>query len=125
MIKLLVCGSRTLDDKVDYIEMCLNKVSNFTKIDCIISGMAKGADIIAYNWAINNSIETLKFHADWNKHGRAAGHIRNIKMLDEGKPTHVICFMDCRQNPNGTNGSKHMIDIASKANVPVKVINVK
>ena len=32
------------------------------------------------------------FPADWKVRGRAAGHIRNQQMLDEGRPHLVVAF---------------------------------
>jgi len=79
----------------------------------IIQGEATGADSWAKKWAEINGITTLDFPADWDTHKKAAGFIRNKQMLDEGKPELVIAF-------KGGNGTAMMIDIAKKANVPVK-----
>ncbi len=32
------------------------------------------------------------FHAEWMKYGKAAGPIRNARMLAEGKPDLVVAF---------------------------------
>ena len=50
----------------------------------IISGGARGADAFgkdtANSWGINLEV----YSADWETHGKAAGHIRNQQMLDSG-----------------------------------------
>jgi len=79
----------------------------------IIQGEADGADAWAKKWAEINSIETIDFPANWDTHKKSAGFIRNKQMLDEGKPELVIAF-------KGGNGTAMMIDIAKKADVPVK-----
>jgi hypothetical protein len=125
MIRLLVCGSRTLEPDTEYIEKCIATLIQGQEIECIISGMAKGPDMSAVRLAKRNKIPVVEFPAQWSRYGNSAGPIRNQQMLDEGKPTHVVCFMDCRVNPNGTTGSNHMIKISKEASVPVKVINIK
>ena len=62
-------------------------------IDCIIEGgCLSGADSIARNWAETNGIECRTYVADWERHGRAAGPMRNQLMLDREKPDGVIAF---------------------------------
>lgn len=78
----------------------------------IISGMARGADSLAAEWATKFGFPLQKFPADWKKYGKAAGSIRNQQMLDEGKPDLVIAF------PGGT-GTRDMIKKANKAGVRV------
>jgi hypothetical protein len=53
--------------------------------------------------------------AQWKKHGRAAGPIRNQRMLDEGKPDLVVAF------PGG-RGTADMIRRAERAGVPVQQV---
>lgn len=50
----------------------------------VISGRAKGADRLGEDWAVANWIRLEEYPADWDKHGKAAGHIRNQQMLDSG-----------------------------------------
>jgi hypothetical protein len=52
--------------------------------------------------------------AQWKKHGRAAGPIRNQRMLDKGKPDLVVAF------PGG-RGTADMIRRAERAGVPVRI----
>lgn len=81
----------------------------------IISGMATGADSVAVDWAVTNWLKVHKFPADWKTHGKAAGHIRNQQMIDEGKPDLVVAF------PGG-KGTADMVKRAKKAGI--KVIEV-
>lgn len=50
----------------------------------VISGTARGADTLGADWAVCNWLRLEEFPADWDKHGKAAGHIRNQQMLDSG-----------------------------------------
>jgi hypothetical protein len=53
--------------------------------------------------------------ADWNTHGRAAGPIRNQRMLDEVKPELVVAF------PGG-RGTADMVRRAREAGVNVYLV---
>jgi hypothetical protein len=68
----------------------------------IIHGAAAGADTLAGDWAAERGVPVRLFRANWEKHGRAAGPIRNRQMLDEGKPEIVIAF------PGGC-GTRNMV----------------
>lgn len=81
----------------------------------LIHGDARGADRIADEWAKEALVEIEKYPADWKKHGKAAGPIRNRQMLKKGRPDYVIAF------PGG-KGTADMVDIAKKAGVEVLVI---
>ena len=100
----------------------------------IIHGGAKGADALAGAWASDRPAfpEPLAFPADWDnvsvpgavvrtskKTGKPynilAGHFRNQRMIDEGKPDLVIAF------PGGT-GTADMVDRARKAGIEVREV---
>jgi SLOG family YspA-like protein len=78
----------------------------------IITGGASGVDSTATDWAAVNWCQFKEYKADWKKHGRAAGPIRNQRMLDEGKPDLVVAF------PGG-RGTADMVKRAKAAGVPV------
>lgn len=71
----------------------------------VISGKARGVDTAAIDWACVNWCQFREYPADWNKHGKAAGPIRNRQMLDEGKPDLVVAF------PGG-KGTADMVKVA-------------
>lgn len=109
-MRALVCGGRDYSDKWALFSV----LDGFgpPEITEIISGMARGADSLAAEWAMRFGFKLHKFPADWNKHGKAAGAIRNQQMLDEGKPDVVIAF------PGGT-GTADMVRRAKKAGIKV------
>jgi len=90
-MKVLVCGGRDFDD-YSTLRAYLNLVHNKTPITEIIEGGAKGADALAAKYADTFKIPLRTFKADWDKHKKAAGPIRNSQMLTEGKPDLVIAF---------------------------------
>lgn len=111
-MRLLVCGGRDFrDTKLAY--RVLDRLNRAHGIDVVIEGDARGADRIAGYWARRNRIDNIKFRADWDTHGLAAGTIRNGQMLAEGKPDMVLAF------PGG-RGTADMIRRARAAGVPIQ-----
>ena len=115
MIKrILVCGGRDFSD-TGRVYAVLDRLYCEHEFGVLIEGDAPGADRIAGYWARKNGVDNLKFHADWEKHGRAAGPIRNLKMLAEGKPDLVVAF---HVGP----GTKNMVHLSEQADIPVMII---
>lgn len=124
-MKILVCGGREYGEYKDgkkpslvvaeraifYMKMDDIIKGQGTNIE-IISGMAKGADTLAVNWAKRHGHRLHEYPADWDWYGKGAGAIRNRQMLNEGKPDLVVAF------PGGV-GTYHMISIAKRAGVRV------
>lgn len=108
-MKVIIAGSRTINNYELIKESIKN--SNF-KITTIISGHAKGIDLLAEKYAINNNIELIIYSADWNKYGKSAEYIRNNEMLKEADA--LIAIWDGQ-----SKGTKHMIEIMKKSNKQV------
>lgn len=111
-MRLLVCGGRNFDD-VTYAYAVLDRLHRLSTIDVVIEGDARGADRIAGDWARKRGVQNLKFPADWDKHGKAAGFIRNQQMIVDGKPDLVFAF------PGG-RGTADMVRRARIARIPVR-----
>lgn len=47
-----------------------------------VCGMAIGVDKLGEQWAITNNVPVKEMPADWNRHGKAAGPIRNRQMAE-------------------------------------------
>ena len=79
-MKLIIAGSRSITD-MKVLGEALRKIRNErVLIDEVVCGMARGADQLGEEWADSAGIPVVKFPADWNKHGKSAGVIRNIEM---------------------------------------------
>lgn len=104
---VLVCGGRHYSDSVKVFG-ALDAVN----IRKVIHGGANGADQIARQWATVRGVECVEYVADWKRHGRAAGPVRNQQMLDDGKPDLVMAF------PGG-RGTSDMVRRARLAGVVV------
>lgn len=113
-MKVLVCGGRDFDDALTLGAWLGGIHKNNGPITLLIEGGARGADVMARKFAEWQGIPVRTFPADWDKHGKAAGPIRNKQMLDEGKPDLVVAF------PGG-RGTENMVKQARSAGVRVLV----
>lgn len=119
-MRVLVCGSRHFNDRTKLFCDLDDLLFHFPWTGMtIIHGAAKGADTLAGEYARCNNYEVEVYPADWEKHGKAAGHIRNTQMLEEGKPDMVVAFLG-----PGSRGTANMIAQTVKAGVPLKVVKV-
>lgn len=134
-MRILVCGGRDFgwkvvdrckvinEEEIAFLKRSLDELAakhsslyveddNWLPMDItIITGGAPGADCWAFEWAVVNWADSREFPADWKKHGRAAGPIRNSQMLVEGKPDLVVAF------PGGV-GTADMVKKAKRAKIP-------
>jgi YspA, cpYpsA-related SLOG family len=120
-MRVLVCGDRNWTD-YDLIVRELNGLGASAPLGhTVIDGMARGADSLGNRaaMALWPRINHMRFPAQWDRYGRGAGPVRNQRMLDEGRPDLVLAFHDDLGHSKGT---AHMVRIAKKAGVPVRVI---
>ncbi|VWB07532.1 DUF2493 domain-containing protein [Burkholderia lata] len=112
-IKVIVCGGREYQDR-ERVFSVLDSIHAETPITVLIQGGARGADDMAFQWGLRSKgsgMELITVHAEWKKHGRRAGPIRNAQMLEEN-PHLVVAF------PGG-RGTADMVRQAKAAGVPV------
>jgi len=117
-MKILVCGSRTYNNRNPNLQKVLDLFS-ITENDTIISGGAQGADYYAEEYAKRNKCRLEVFKAYWNKYGKKAGYIRNKKMIDQ-EPDMVIAFWD-----GISKGTKNTINLAKEKRIPTFIIWIK
>ena len=110
--RVLICGDRNYTTW-EKIKAYLDTLDSGT---ILIDGCARGADSLAGNLATGRNWGIMRFPAQWDKYGKAAGPIRNQEMLDYGKPTLVVYFHDDIENSKGT---KDMITRGEMANIKV------
>lgn len=87
-MRLLVCGSRTWMDR----ESIEREIVRFGVPLTVIHGDAPGADRLAASFASAIWLDVIPFPANWQRDGKAAGPIRNARMLREGKPDRGLAF---------------------------------
>ena len=82
----------------------------------IVSGAAKGADLLGERYAAEREYELLRMPAQWDTFGKSAGYKRNVEMANVANG--VVVFWD-----GESKGAKHMIDIAESKNLPTRIIH--
>lgn len=116
MTRVLVCGGRDFNDE-ELVFATLSQLHKQSRITAIIEGYATGADDLAREWGYGHrDCAIISFPADWSRHGKAAGPIRNTRMIEEGRPDLVVAF------PGG-RGTANMVAQARAAGI--EVIEVK
>lgn len=119
-LKLIIAGSRNFQNYQGlngYTTEFLEKLGFTIRDDItVISGTASGADRLGEVWAKANGLNLLRMPADWKTHGKSAGYRRNVEMAEVADA--CIVFWDGK-----SRGSKHMIDIAKKKGLPLRVVN--
>lgn len=111
-MKLAIIGSR---DFTDYKLLCDELKPYLNKITLVISGGAKGADLLGERWARDNNIPIKIFYADWERLGIKAGYIRNHDIIINAEC--VVSFWDGK-----SNGTKHSMSLCKEYKKPLKTI---
>ena len=116
-MRVLVCGGRDYDDRDHIWNTLVDLHVSRGPITCIIHGCATGADSEGMIWAQcmakgGQKIVHAPFQADWHTFGKAAGPLRNQRMIDEGRPDLVVAFP-------GQRGTADMVRRAKAAGLEV------
>lgn len=111
-MKLAIIGSR---DFTDYDLLCNELEPYKAKITLVVSGGARGADLLGERWAIQNNIKTQIFLPDWDNFGKRAGLIRNEDIIKNTDI--VVAFWD-----GISTGTKHALSLCKRYNKPKKVV---
>jgi hypothetical protein len=85
-MKLIIAGSRTLTpsysfimNSINMLDICGDGRGPITEEVC---GQADGVDNEGQHWASHYGVPCKLFPADWKKHGKSAGVIRNKQMAE-------------------------------------------
>lgn len=115
-MRILITGSRNwADEKVIEEAISTYTLGRLIKKVVVVHGdCPTGADAMADKIAKQMGFRVEVYPADWNKHGRAAGPIRNQQMVDLGAD---ICLAFV--NPE-SRGTKHCMQRAKAGGIEVK-----
>ena len=120
MTKLLVCGSRTINNTewvFSEIENYLSESNlHYSEIH-IIEGGARGVDKISKQFAQIKNIPVTEVPADWSI-GKHAGFIRNEQMVR-------LCDLCLILWDGKSRGTKNDIDLCDKYNKSNKIVIYK
>ena len=105
-MKVIIAGSR---DCNDYDLLCSVIEKSGIEITEVVSGGARGVDTMGEKWAEENNIPVIRFPAEWDKHGKSAGFIRNSEMAKFADALIAIQI-------NNSRGTAHMVEQMRKRN---------
>lgn len=122
-MKTIIAGGRDFDDYSLLYNKCNSILSNQTEVEIVSGGQRTkvgpddyiGADYFGELYAAKKGYKLTVFPADWDKHGKAAGPIRNKKMAEYADG--LIAFWDGK-----SRGTKSMISLAEEYGLKVRVI---
>lgn len=122
-MKVLICGDRNWGKNNDERELIKEYVNSLPQDSVIIEGECRGADYLSRIYAEARELKVMKFPADWKKHGKAAGPIRNSLMLKElTKDDLVVAFHNDIETSRGT---KDTMTKAKKLGIKVILMSTK
>ena len=113
-MRVIVAGPRDLVLLEETVEAALG-ASGFS-VGEIVEGGATGVDSSAAWYAQQRGIPYKSFCADWTKHGRAAGPIRNRQMAEYADALVLV-----KRRGADTPGTKSMTREAEKRGLPVHI----
>ena len=112
--KVIIAGGRDFNQYDVLTSLCEIVLKNHITNLEIVSGGAKGADKLGEDYAKAYGYDIKVFPANWNKHGKSAGPIRNKQMAEYADA--LIAFWDGK-----SRGTKNMINNAKTLGLKIKI----
>lgn len=110
-MKIAIVGSRNYSQ----LHLIFDQVARLPAGTIIYTGDARGVDTAAITAAAKHHITCYSLKADWNKHGKAAGMIRNAEIIAQIEECYIYWDGESR-------GSKNMIDRCKKNGIKHYII---
>jgi membrane-bound inhibitor of C-type lysozyme len=114
-MKLIIAGSRNFTDYQKLKTECDQLLQKHKNVEIVSGGHYKGADKLGIQYAHEKGFNLMKFPAEWNKFGKAAGPKRNKEMARYADA--LIVFWD-----GNSKGTKSMINLAKNEGLKIRII---
>lgn len=132
--RTLVTGSRTWADKAAVYGQLDDLLREHRMLTVVHGACPSGADAIAAEWVVRafrtselGIVDSEPHPADWRRHGRAAGHIRNSEMVKAGAGVCLAFVMPCDKpgcqrlaERHGSHGTEQCALLAEHAGIEVR-----
>lgn len=118
-MKCIIAGSRNFTN-YEFLKSAIARSGFADQITEVVSGTATGVDSLGERYAKENRIPVRQFPANWNKHGKAAGMIRNREMLDYALPDGALIVIIVNNSP----GSTGMLKIARESGLRYYAVHI-
>lgn len=118
-MKTIIAGSRSLS-KYSLVEQAINSCPWKDEITEIVSGGARGVDMLGEQWAGMHGYPVKQFYVtsmEWECFGRQAGIIRNGKMARYADALILVWDGESR-------GSANMLEQAQKKGMKIHLVRV-
>ena len=115
-MRFAIIGSRYFSNS-NFMDKILDPYRELGNMDEIVSGGAKGADLLAKQYAEKHNIKYTEFPALWNQYGKSAGYKRNIQIVDHSDM--IIAFLMKGMENKGTN---HTISIGQDKSKEIVIV---
>lgn len=113
-MKVIIAGCRDIhSDKTVRLAMKEAALAGIIPSE-VVSGKAAGVDAAGERWAVENGLSITPFPADWGRHGKSAGPIRNRLMAAYADA--LVAIWDGK-----SRGTANMIEEMRKLKKPVLV----
>src|SRR5262249_11205020 len=112
-MKLIIAGSHNF---TDYQRLCQVLAPERHRVTQVLTGGARGAELLGYRWAWKHAVQHQLFRADWERGGKVAGVRRNHQMAQAGDV--LVVF-----GPTTAPGTAHLIQCMRALGKPVVVIS--
>lgn len=111
-MKIIIAGSRNITNiaLVNHAMLGINPTE-------IVSGGARGVDMLGEQWAKQHNIPVFRMSANWDTEGKSAGYRRNERMAKYADQ--LVAIWD-----GHSKGTGHMINIMRNLNKPVFILNL-
>lgn len=114
MFRVIIAGGRDFQDYSMLQQTMDRLLVNVQDEIVVVCGKARGADTLGERYAQERGYAVHAFPADWAKHGRAAGIIRNEEMAKNADA--LVAFWDGQ-----SRGTKNMIELGHRYQLKVRV----
>jgi len=118
-MKVIIAGPRDFFDANELELAIVDAAKNGIVITEVVCGKAKGVDTLGEEWAERNGVPVKSFPANWTKHGKAAGYIRNGEMARYGEALIALSYFV------PSPGTADMIRQAAQKKLKIHIRNVK
>lgn len=114
-MRVIIAGGRNCNPTVEQVAAAV--VASGFPVGLVVSGTCRGVDQAGEAWAAAAGVPVKQYPADWNRHGNAAGPIRNKIMAENADA--LIAFWD-----GESKGTRSMISLAKERKLFVHVVRV-
>lgn len=118
-MRIIVAGPRDFTD-AKFVRAKLDRLTAALDDAVILTGACPtGVDAIAEQWAFFNGYTVERYHADWDRHKKAAGPLRNSEMVGNGGAKALIAFLDAGRGDVEVN---ELVALAKKHRLRVRIV---